>query len=85
MVTQIIVRQQKIELQLNKHAVMKTFFTPQRSEEIADTLTASEDLITLEAYAQLRRCGGEVRLLLADTEQKGHALFRLGPSCRTST
>ena len=69
MVTRIIVRHQKIELQLSKHAVLKTFLTPQRSEEIAGTLTASEDLIILEADAQLRRCGGEVRLLLADTEQ----------------
>jgi site-specific DNA recombinase len=69
MVTRIIVRHQKIELQLSKHAVLKTFLTTQRSEESAGTLTASEDLIILEADAQLRRCGGEVRLLLADAEQ----------------
>jgi hypothetical protein len=69
MITRIIVRHQKIELQLNKHAILKTFLTPQRSEEIAGSLTASEDLIILEVGAQLRRCGGEVRLLLADTEQ----------------
>jgi site-specific DNA recombinase len=68
-VTRVIVRHQKIELQLSKHSVVKTFLTPQRSEEIAGTLTASEELIILEADAQLRRCGGEVRLLLADTEQ----------------
>src|SRR6202041_275724 len=58
-----------IELQLSKRALLKTFLTPQRSEEIAGTLTASEDLIIVEADAQLRRCGGEVRLLLADTDQ----------------
>jgi site-specific DNA recombinase len=69
MVTRIIVRHQKIELQLSKHAVLKTFLTPQRSEEIAGTLTASEDLIILKADAKLRRCGGEVRLLLADAGQ----------------
>ncbi len=69
MVTRIVVRQHKVELQLSKHSVLKTFLTPQRSEEIAATLLASEDLIVLEADAQLRRCGGEVRLLLADTEQ----------------
>src|SRR4030081_3332911 len=69
MVTGIIGRHQKIELQLSKHAVLKTFVTAQRSDEIAGTLRASEDLIILEADAQLRRCGGEVRLLLADTEQ----------------
>jgi hypothetical protein len=69
MVTRIIVRQHKIELQLSKHAFLKTFLTPQRSEEIAATLPVSEDLIILEADAQLRRYGGEVRLLLADTEQ----------------
>jgi hypothetical protein len=45
----IIVRHQKIELQLSKHAVLKTFLTPQESEEIAGTLIASEDLIILEA------------------------------------
>ena len=54
---------------MSKHAVLKTFLTPQRSEEIAGTLPASEDLIILEADAQLRRCGGEVRLLFADNEQ----------------
>jgi site-specific DNA recombinase len=69
MVTRIIVRQHKVELQLSKHAFLKTFLTPQRSEEITATLPVSEDLIILEADAQLRRCGGEVRLLLADTEQ----------------
>src|SRR6202041_2061637 len=58
-----------IELQLSKRALLKTFLTPQRSEEIAGTLTASEDLIIVEADAQLRRCGGKVRLLLADTDQ----------------
>ena len=62
MVTRIILRHRKIELQLSKHAVLKTFLTSQGSEEIAGTLIASEDLITLEADAQLRRCGGEVRL-----------------------
>jgi site-specific DNA recombinase len=67
--TRIVVRHQKIELQLSKHSVLKTFLTPQRNEEIAPTLPASEDLIILDADAQLRRCGGEVRLLLADTEQ----------------
>ena len=71
MVTRIIVRRQKIELQLSKHAIMKIFLTPQQSEEIAGTPTPSEDIIILEADAQLRRCGGEVRLLLADIEQNG--------------
>ena len=69
MVTRVIVRQQKVELQLSKQALLQAFLTPQQSEEIAGTLPASEDLIILEADAQLRRCGGEVRLLLADTEQ----------------
>jgi site-specific DNA recombinase len=69
MITRIIIRQKKIELQLSKPAVLKAFLTPQQIEEIAVTLPASEDLIVLEANAQLRRCGGEVRLLLADTEQ----------------
>jgi site-specific DNA recombinase len=69
MVTRIVVRQQKVELQLSKKALLKFFLTPQQSEEIAGSLLASEDLIILEADAQLRRCGGEVRLLLDDTEQ----------------
>ncbi len=68
-ITRIIVREQKIELQLSKHALLKAFLAPQRSEEITATLPFLEDLIILEADAQLRRCGGEVRLLLADTEQ----------------
>ena len=69
MVTRVIVRQQKVELQLSKKALLEAFVTPQQSDEVADTLSASEDLIILEADAQLRRCGGEIRLLLADTEQ----------------
>jgi hypothetical protein len=55
MVTRIIVRHQKIELQLSKHSVLKTFLTPQRSEEIVGTLIASEDLIILEATPEVRR------------------------------
>jgi site-specific DNA recombinase len=54
---------------LSKQALLKTFLTPQQSEEMVGTLPTSEDLIIFEADAQLRRCGGEVRLLLADTEQ----------------
>jgi site-specific DNA recombinase len=69
MVTRIIVRQQKVELQLSKHALLQVFLAPQQSDEIAGTLPASEDLILLEADAQLRRCGTEIRLLLTDTEQ----------------
>jgi site-specific DNA recombinase len=74
-VTRVVVRQQKIELQLSKQALLRTFLTPRQNEESAstqptsDSHSNSEDLIILEANAQLRRCGGEVRLLLADTEQ----------------
>ena len=68
-ITRIVVRQQKIELHLSRRALLQVFLTAQRSEEIATTLIASEDLIILETDAKLRRCGGEVRLLLADTEQ----------------
>jgi site-specific DNA recombinase len=63
------VRQQKVELQLSKYALQNAFLTRQQSDEIDGTLPVSEDLIILEADAQLRRCGGEIRLLLADTEQ----------------
>jgi site-specific DNA recombinase len=69
MVTRVIVRQQKVELQVSKKALLQAFLTPQQNDEIAGTLPALEDLILLEADAQLRRCGGEIRLLLADTEQ----------------
>ena len=68
-VTRIIVRQQKVELQLSKKALLEAFLTPQQSDEVAGTLPLAEDVIILEADAQLRRCGGEIRLLLADTEQ----------------
>lgn len=69
MVIRVIVRQQKVELQLSKMALLQAFLTPRQNDEVAGTLPASEDLIILEAEAQLRRCGGEVRLLLTDTEQ----------------
>lgn len=41
--------------------------TGRRSNEIADSAIYSENLVTLDADAQLRRCGREVRLLLDDT------------------
>ncbi|HEY6375651.1 MAG TPA: recombinase family protein [Edaphobacter sp.] len=69
MVTRVIVRQQNVELQLSKEAILQAFLTPQQSDEVVGTLQASEDLIILDADAQLRRCGGEIRLLLTDTEQ----------------
>jgi hypothetical protein len=68
-VMRVIVRQQKVELHLSKQALLKSFLGGQRSNEIAESAIHSEDLFTLEADAQLRRCGGEVRLLLADTAQ----------------
>jgi hypothetical protein len=68
-VTRIIVRQQKVELQLSKQALLKSFLNRQRDEEIESSETDFEDLITLEEDAQLRRCGGEVRLVLADFSQ----------------
>ncbi len=69
MVTRVIVRQQKVELQLSKKTLLQAFLTPQQSDEVVGTLPATEDLILIEADARLRRCGGEIRLLLADAEQ----------------
>jgi len=68
-VTRITVRQKKVELKLSKQALLKCFLNRQRDEEIDSSETGSEDLITLEEDAQLRRCGGEVRLVLADSSQ----------------
>jgi len=66
-VTRIIVRQQKIELQLSKQALLEAFLNHKRNEEVDSSGPAFEDLLSLEADARLRRCGGEVRLVLADT------------------
>jgi hypothetical protein len=68
-VTRTIVRQHNVELQLSKQALLRAFLGVQRSDEITSTMLPSEDLIILDADAQLRRCGGEVRILLADTAQ----------------
>jgi Resolvase, N terminal domain len=65
----IIVQQQKVELQLSKKTLRQVFLTPQQNDEINSTLPGSEDLIILEAHAQLRRCGGEIRLMLTNTDQ----------------
>jgi site-specific DNA recombinase len=68
-VTRVIVRQQKVELHLSKLALLKSFLTHQYLEELIGSAPITEDAIILEADAQLNRCGGEVRLLLADTNQ----------------
>ena len=68
-VTQISVRQQKVELQLSKRALLKSFLPAQRAEELIGSTPIAEEIITLEAEAQLKRCGGEVRLLLDGTDQ----------------
>lgn len=67
--TQTIVRQQKVELQLSKQALLKSFLPAQRIEELISSTPIAEDTITLEAEAQLKKCGREVRLLLDDTDQ----------------
>jgi DNA invertase Pin-like site-specific DNA recombinase len=69
MVTRIVVWQQKIELQLSRHALLKSFLPPQHVEEQTGSTPIIEEGITLEADAQLKRCGGEVRLVMADAEQ----------------
>jgi site-specific DNA recombinase len=66
LVTRIIVRQQKVELQLSRRALLKSVLPLQRSVELLESETAFEDAISIEAKAQLKRCGGEIRLLLAD-------------------
>jgi DNA invertase Pin-like site-specific DNA recombinase len=70
-VVRIVVRQQKIELQLSIRELMKSFLPDHRIKELIGSIPIAEDAITLEADAQLKRCGGEVRLLLSDTEQNG--------------
>jgi hypothetical protein len=55
MVTRVIVRQQKVELQLSKKALLQAFLTPEQSDEIAGTLPATEDLIISKP---MRGCGG---------------------------
>ena len=67
--TQIVVRQQKVELQLSKRALLKSFVSAQRVDELITSTPIAEDTITLDAEAQLKRCGGEVRLLLDGTDQ----------------
>ena len=68
-VTRVDVRQQKVELQLSKRALLKSFLPAQRADELISSTPIAEETIPLEAEARLRRCGGEVRLLLADTNQ----------------
>jgi hypothetical protein len=61
-----LIGQQKIELQLSKRDLMKSFLPVHRIEELIGSMPIAEDAITLEADAQFKRCGGEVRLLLTD-------------------
>lgn len=68
-VTRIIVRPQKIELQLSRQSLLKCLLGARRNDELDISESASEDLITLEADAHLQRCGGESRLVLTDTTQ----------------
>jgi site-specific DNA recombinase len=68
-VNRVVVRQQKVELQLSKRALVKSFLPAQRVEELISSTPIAEDTLTLEAEAQLKRCGGEIRLLLDGTDQ----------------
>jgi site-specific DNA recombinase len=54
---------------LSKRAFLKSFLPAQRVEELVSSTPIAEDTITLEAEAQLKRCGGEIRLLLGGTDQ----------------
>jgi site-specific DNA recombinase len=68
-VMRIIVRQQKVELQLCKRALLKSFLPAQHVDDSTSSTPNAEDTITLEAEAQLKRCGGEIRLLLGSPDQ----------------
>jgi len=68
-VTRVVVRQQKVELQLSKRALLKSFRHAQHVDELTSSTPIAEDTITLEAETRLRRCGGEIRLLLDGTDQ----------------
>jgi hypothetical protein len=63
------VRQLKIELPLSKQALLKSFLGAQQNDELDIPVSAFGEIISLEAEAQLQRCGGESRLVLADTTQ----------------
>jgi hypothetical protein len=67
-VTRIIAQEKKIELLLSRRALAKAFLPAQDTEESDGTGTLFDDTVVLLADAQLKRCGGEVRLLLADTD-----------------
>jgi hypothetical protein len=54
---------------LSNRALLKSFLPAQRVEELISSTSIAEDTITLEAEAQLKRCGGEVRLLLEGTDR----------------
>jgi DNA invertase Pin-like site-specific DNA recombinase len=64
-VMRITVQQRKIELQLSRRALLKVFL-PVQHEERVESEIVFDDMITMETDAQLKRCGGEVRLILAD-------------------
>jgi len=69
MVTRIVVRQQKVEPQVSRQALLEFLLPVERCEEINGLGSVSDDLIIFEADAQLKRCGGEIRLLLSDADQ----------------
>jgi hypothetical protein len=67
-VTRIIAEEKKIELLLSRRALAKAFLPAQDTEQSAAADTPLDDTVVLQADAQLKRCGGEIRLLLSDTD-----------------
>ena len=61
-VKRIIVHSDRIEIEINKSALRQTVLGV--PEDITLPSNNLDDLVTIEAAAQLKQCGGEVRLIL---------------------
>jgi hypothetical protein len=65
------VRQEKVELQLNKSALVDMFIGPECNDRPTALSNDADDLITIEAEAQVKRCRGEIRFLLSPDAHPG--------------
>jgi site-specific DNA recombinase len=72
-VQRVVVRDDRIELQLSRNAIREAVTGPGEVALLANASRSQEDLIILEPQATVSKCRGEVRLVLALDVAQGSA------------
>ena len=61
-VHRIVVHNDRVEIEINRSAFRQSVLVV--SDDLAPPTNSADDLVTIKAVAQLKRCGGDVRLVL---------------------